>query len=181
MNNKEITNERLARLNDVAYRSVRKAGLQKMLDQRAIDNKDKFAQMEENMRKYISGLDFGTLAKTHAALLDEVGNCHLSCLNALECLEQEDCLCLALSISRSEAAIADPTQIRIKEIIPAFISINSFLDFAEFSINAGTADVSFDPKNTGEFAQGISRESITGVLPLFLFTEHWEVARRIMP
>ncbi len=30
-------------------------------------------------------------------------------------------------------------------------------------------------------AQGLGRENINGVLPLFLFKEHWEIARRKAP
>ena len=33
----------------------------------------------------------------------------------------------------------------------------------------------------GHLAMGIGRENITGVLPLYLFPEHWEVARRRAP
>jgi hypothetical protein len=30
----------------------------------------------------------------------------------------------------------------------------------------------------GKLAMGLGRENITGVLPLFLFKEHWNIARR---
>lgn len=35
----------------------------------------------------------------------------------------------------------------------------------------------FDLNMQGELALGLGRESVTGVLPLFLFKEHWEVAK----
>ena len=37
----------------------------------------------------------------------------------------------------------------------------------------------FEPKNDdGHLATGIGREGITGILPLFLFDDHWTIARR---
>jgi len=45
-------------------------------------------------------------------------------------MEQEDCMCLALDVTRSEAAIADPTKLVIKQIIPNFLTAQSFIDAA---------------------------------------------------
>ena len=36
----------------------------------------------------------------------------------------------------------------------------------------------FGAKAEGHLATGLAREKITGVLPLYLFKEHWEIARR---
>jgi len=43
-------------------------------------------------------------------------------------------MCLALDVGRSEAAIADPTKLVIKDIIPTFMSADSFLDSAAYKI-----------------------------------------------
>jgi len=45
-------------------------------------------------------------------------------------MEQEDCMCIALDVTRSEAAIADPSKLVIRKIYPTFLSANSFLDAA---------------------------------------------------
>lgn len=97
-------------------------------------------------------------------------------------MEYADCLCLGLDVGRSEAAIADPTKLVIKDIIPYFISADSFLDSAIFHLKRdGDAHGGFDPKQQGELVIGVGRESISGVLPLYLFAEHWEIARRKNP
>ena len=49
-------------------------------------------------------------------------------------MEDGDCMCLGLDVGRSEAAIADPTRLVIKDIIPTFISAESFLQVAAFTI-----------------------------------------------
>jgi hypothetical protein len=33
----------------------------------------------------------------------------------------------------------------------------------------------------GSLATGVGRENVTGILPLFLFNEHWEIAKRTLP
>ena len=97
-------------------------------------------------------------------------------------MEAGDCMCLGLDVGRSEAAIADPSRLVIKDIIPTFMSADSFLDSAVFSLGRNEeAHGGFTVKNEGKLAQGIGRENITGVLPLYLFPEHWEVARRKAP
>ena len=91
-------------------------------------------------------------------------------------------MCLALDVGRSEAAIADPTKIVIKDIIPYFITADSFLDSSIFYLKKDEdAHGGFDANNQGQLVVGVGRESITGVLPLYLFEEHWEVARRKNP
>jgi hypothetical protein len=88
-------------------------------------------------------------------------------------------MALALDVGRSEAAISDPSKLVIKDIIPTFMTTDSFLDSAVFSLNKNKdAHGGFTVKNEGKLAMGLGRENITGVLPLFLFKEHWLVARK---
>lgn len=82
-------------------------------------------------------------------------------------------MCLCLDIVRNDACIADPSKLIIKDIIPTFMSGDSFLDAAIFSL----------PKNDQDdrqpaIAQGVGREKVTGVMPLYLFKEHWLLAKR---
>jgi hypothetical protein len=49
-------------------------------------------------------------------------------------MESGDCMCLALDVSRSEACIADPSRLVIKDIVPTFMTGDSFLDSAIFSL-----------------------------------------------
>ena len=87
---------------------------------------------------------------------------------------------IGLKISRPVAAIADPSRLIIQDVLPTFMSVESFLQSAQFSITEDQdAHGGFDPKEKGgQLATGIGREGITGILPLFLFKEHWDIARR---
>ena len=93
---------------------------------------------------------------------------------------------LGLLIERSEACINDPSLLKITNIIPTFMSADSFLDSATFQLTADpNAHGGFSGPGTksaeGSLALGIGRENINGVLPLYLFKEHWEIARRRAP
>jgi hypothetical protein len=58
----------------------------------------------------------------------------MSCNDLFEAMESGDCMCLGLDIARNEACIADPTRLIIKEIVPTFMTGDSFLDSAVFSL-----------------------------------------------
>jgi len=93
-----------------------------------------------------------------------------------------------MEVQRPEAAIADPSRLIIKDIFPTYISADSFLESAKFKIeHAGGGD---DQAHGGfakggqtkvpdaQLALGLGRESITGIMPLYLFEEHWAIAKR---
>lgn len=119
-------------------------------------------------------------------LVNNLGCCPLSCQDVFEALEQGDCFCLGLKVQRPEAAIADPSKLKIVDIVPTFMQSESFIDSATFNINKdGDAHGGFT-KNQGDgedadLAMGLGREKITGVLPVYLFKEHWDIARRRAP
>ena len=97
-------------------------------------------------------------------------------------MEVQDCMCLGLDVGRSEAAVADPSRLVIKDIIPTFMTADSFLDSSAFQIGRNDqAHGGFTPSNQGNLAMGLGRENITGVMPIYLFQEHWEIARRKAP
>ena len=97
----------------------------------------------------------------------------------MELMENKDCMCIGLSISRSEACIADPTRLVIKEVYPAFMSLDSFLESSIYNLKLNqNAHGGFDYKNEGALAVGAGQQQISGVLPLYLFEEHWQIARR---
>ncbi len=58
------------------------------------------------------------------------------------------------------------------------MSLESFLESSIFNLQKNQdAAGGFDYKLQGELAVGLGREKISGVLPLYLFKEHWEIAR----
>lgn len=129
-------------------------------------------------------MDFEKLAETNKQIIEQIGDCALSLVNTVEALEEHDCMCIGLSVKRPEAAIADSSRLIITDIIPTYITANSFLESAQFKILNSHGDGSdahggFDMKNNdSSLASGIGRENITGVFPLYLFKEHWSIAKR---
>ena len=100
-------------------------------------------------------------------------------MDTLECLKEKDCMCIGLEISRSEATISDPSKLIIRDVHPTFLSLDSFLESSIFNLKYNeAASGGFDHDKQGELAIGAGRESISGVLPLFLFREHWMIAQR---
>lgn len=173
--------DRIAKLNDLAYKAISKKGLKKKLDERAIKNEEHYAKLDKEIEDGVRAFDFKQIAEANKEVIDKVGDCHLTCLSALECIQEKDCLGICLQIARSEGAIMDPSLVKIIDIVPNFMSVNAFLDSAAYNLEK-SAKVDFDPKNTNQnLAMGIGRQTISGILPLYLFKEHWFVAKRLAP
>ena len=104
-------------------------------------------------------------------------------MDVFELLEQKDCMCLGLDIARSEAAIADPSKLVIRKVLPVYMSLDAFLESSIFHLKQNQDNSgAFDLKHQGKLAIGAGRENVTGVLPLFLFKEHWMIAKcKIQP
>ncbi len=182
VNKAVFSNVQIATLNDLAYRGVHHKGLQKKLDKRALENKDYYEKLESELQSISQKTNKESLRTQHGALIEKIGQCPLSVMDTLDCMEDADCMCLSLEIIRPEAAIADPTKLIIKDIIPTFMSASSFLDSAGFTLQRDElAHGGFSMKPGAKLAEGVGRESISGVLPLYLFKEHWDIARRCCP
>lgn len=122
------------------------------------------------------------MKEEHKNLINELGTCTMSTCNVVEALEDGDCFGLSLDIARSEAAVTDPSKLQIKRVIPTFMQGESFLDSAAYHIGQdNNAHGGFDKKAQGNLAQGAGRETVTGVLPLYLFKEHWQIAQKRAP
>ena len=100
-------------------------------------------------------------------------------------MHAKDCICVGLDISRSEACINDPSKLIIREVYPSFISLDSFLESSIYNLKLNSdASGGFELSRQSELglAIGVGREKLTGALPLFLFKEHWELAKnKIQP
>jgi hypothetical protein len=174
-------------LNDLAYKAVRKRGNQKKLDERAIKNDAFYKKINKQIKDTVKDFDMETIRKTHEALAEVVGSCPLSCNDLFEALEGGDCMCIGLDVERSEACIADPSRLVIKDIVPTFMTADSFLDSAVFSLrkdseaHGGFTGAASKDDHKAQLAMGMGREAITGVMPLYLFKEHWDIARRKSP
>ena len=175
-----IDNLLIAQLNDVAYKAIRKTGVQKKLDERAIKNDDFFKKLDAQLDGAVKKINFDKVTAAQDALMNEkVGVCPLSQCSVIELMQAKDCMCIGLKIARSQATIADPTKLVIKEVLPVYISLDSFLESSIYNLKMNQdAAGGFDLKNEGVLAVGAGREELSGILPLYLFNEHWEIAKR---
>lgn len=111
------------------------------------------------------------------AFIEQVGNCPYSQNDTVEAMVEGDCMCVCLQVTRTEAAIQDPTRLQINSVIPTFMSLNMFMESSMFNLQKNQdAGGGFDLKKQGELALAAGREPITGVFPIFLFKEHWKIA-----
>jgi len=55
--NSQMTNLQIAQLNDCAYKAIRKVGVQKKLDERAIKNESYFKMNDRKIETLVAGLN----------------------------------------------------------------------------------------------------------------------------
>jgi len=177
----QLNNHKIATLNAMAYKNITKKGLQNKLNKRTQQNVGMMNEIAEKMRAATRGIDFKDLEAKQAELSAKIGDCALSCMNFIEALKDDDCMCLTFDIGRSEVAIVDPTQIIIKQVYPTFLTANSFLDTAAYALKIDpNAHGGFDKKAEGKIVKGAAQENITGILPLYICEDHWKAARLLM-
>lgn len=152
---------------------ITKSGLQKKLAQRVLANMDKddCSRAKELGRK----LSFDTEPN------DDDAVCMLTLDNYQEIAKNGDALCISLVVSRSPAAIADPSQVIIGKIQPTFLSLDAFQDAVELKLLGGGDDSSVHggfEKLLGQSSaviQGMARENINAVFPVYFDDASWAV------
>ena len=125
-----ISNVTIAKMNDLAFKAVNNASLQKLVDKRALANESLYERLEKEAIDMTRKMDFKALGEQHKEVIDSIGNCPLSVANTIEALEEQDCMCIALDVVRPEAAIADASRLVIRDIFPTFMTAESFLQSA---------------------------------------------------
>ncbi|KAG2382423.1 hypothetical protein C9374_005625 [Naegleria lovaniensis] len=189
-----LSNDKIATLNSLAYRSITKRSLQKKLDQRAQANVALFEKSEQFVKEYVNSLNFTQLRQEFESEADQLGSCFITCSNWIDLLEQQDCLCLTLNVARTQACVMDPSRVQILSIGTSLMSAEAFLDSVLFSlgntenhaqVHGGFKDVELKKQNqegqmTASIVTGTAREAITGVLPLYINETHWKVAKEKM-
>ena len=173
---------KVAKLNDLAYKAIRSKGLKRKLDERALKNEEHYKKLDAQIKEKVGKFDYEKIASENQDIINTIGDWPLTCLNALEAIKEGDWLGICLDVARSEAAIADPSQLIVRDVIPTFMSCSAYMDSAAFNLEReSTAHGEFDTKSQGNLAMGLGRENVTGILPLYLFNEHWEIAKRTIP
>lgn len=155
--------------------------MNKKIAQRVDKNIEKFKEGEHKIKDYVSKLNLTKIKEEHKELANDLGNCFLTTYDVFDAIENQDCFTLALDVTRSQAAIADPTKLVIKEIYPNFLSADSFVEAALFAVgNDPEASGGFDKNADRALITGANRENVTGCFPLYLFHEHFVIAREKM-
>eukprot|EP01120_Amphizonella_sp_Union-15-10_P011103 TRINITY_DN4622_c0_g1_i1.p1 TRINITY_DN4622_c0_g1~~TRINITY_DN4622_c0_g1_i1.p1 ORF type:complete len:209 (+),score=43.92 TRINITY_DN4622_c0_g1_i1:107-733(+) len=167
-----LSNEKIAQLNSLAYKGITKRGLQRQLDKRVQANAEHFDTLDDKIEAAVKNINFEELQSRFKTSVDELGQCVLSCNNWIEALKDGDCLCIGIDVTRSQAAIADPSQVVVKKIASSFLSAESFLDSVLYASAKDSSHGGFDRNAQGCILVGQSREPITGVLPLYLSLIH---------
>ena len=62
-------------------------------------------------------------------------------MDLIEAMENGDCMCISLDVVRPKTAIVDPTKVKIKQIIPTFMTANSFIDSSIFKIKQNDSSI----------------------------------------
>lgn len=130
----QLDNVALAELNDLAYKAFRKQGNQRALDKRAIKNVEFQNQLDQELQKAKQKIQPDKLRQKYADIVTKIGNCPYSQNDTIDALQEGDCMCICLQISRSEATIQDPTKLVIKKIIPTYMSLDMFLESSTFML-----------------------------------------------
>lgn len=86
-NSGRVNNSQIAQLNDLAYKAVRKRGLQKKLDDRAIKNEGFYKKLDQQLKGVTEKFDFKELREKYKDIIDVVGACPMSCNDVIEALE----------------------------------------------------------------------------------------------
>ena len=132
--NSNINNEMLAKLNDLAYKGIRKAGVAKALDARAVKNEAMFEIVNVQVKNLAKKINVKRLMDKHGELVESLGSCPMSMNDTVECLAEADCFGICLQIGRSEATIMDPSKLVIKSIVPTYMSLDSFMESSVFNL-----------------------------------------------
>ena len=73
-------------------------------------------------------MNFLDLRENHKDLINTIGRDPFSCMDLIEAMESGDCMCICLDVVIPETDLVDPTKVEIKQIIPTFMTTESFID-----------------------------------------------------
>ncbi|KAF9412127.1 hypothetical protein BGZ94_001137 [Podila epigama] len=175
-----ISNTSLATFNALAYGGITESRLKAKLDSRAGKNSALFADIDTQVEEIVKKMDF---AKMEAEVSEDTKrelSCAFSTNSYIEALQEGDCLCMTLDVTRSVGAIADASQLVIKSIFPTYLTSSMFtlaLDHALSMESPENVHGGFRNDRNASIAPGLAQENITAVMPIFINKEHWEVAR----
>ena len=152
-NLENLQNATIAQLNNLAYKGVKKEGLQKLLDKRAIGNDELYQKLENEVKSIVNKMDLKKVEADNKQIITDVGDCIMSCMSTVETMQSYDCMAIGLSITRPEAAIADPSRLIVHDIYPTYVSSESFLETAIFKLDNSQSNKDQDAYVHGGFSK----------------------------
>lgn len=81
-----LSNEVVAKLNNLAYKGINKQRFNKLLDKRALQNEDLFEKLEKECVSITKKYDFKKIAVDNKKIIEDVGACPFSCMDTVEAL-----------------------------------------------------------------------------------------------
>jgi len=69
-----------------------------MLDKRSVQNEDLYKKLEKETEDIVKKLKVDELRKANKELMNDIGDCFLSCMDLVEAIEAQDCMCIGLQI-----------------------------------------------------------------------------------
>jgi hypothetical protein len=168
------SNDVYAQLNSIGYSGQLKAGLQRKLDARAEANADKQQNADLKKVQLIKTVPEITVDSEFKDM-----KCFLTVQDPAEAYSEGDSMCFTFDCGRSPAAVADPTKVVIKKILPSFITSEGFMDAAKMAGAGSLGD--FNKNSQACVITSEGREPISGALPLYINEENWKMAKLNMP
>ena len=170
VNARNIGNDTIAKLNEIAYSGQLKRGTQKRLDKRSEANADKFKGIETEALKIIADNSDFIVPDEFADMTD-----FLTCMSIEDTFKDGDCMCITLRVSRKENAINDSSKLKIIEIYSSVMSSSSFQD-AVIHANPGSMG-DFDAASRAFVIKGEGNNEISAIFPMFINEAHWKMSK----
>ncbi|KAF9924083.1 hypothetical protein FBU30_005896 [Linnemannia zychae] len=179
-NGGSISHSSLSTFNSLAYGQITETRLKAKLDSRAGKNTAAFADLDRTIEGVVKSLDLDKLESEETEEKLRELSCAFSTNSYVDALRDGDCLCMTLDVSRSQGAIADPSQLVIKSILPTYLTSSMFTTALGHSLSLNHPENvhgGFNRHSKAKVAPGLAHENITAIMPLYINEDHWKVAR----
>jgi hypothetical protein len=79
----KLSNESIAKLNDLAYKAIKSKSLNKLVDKRALQNEELYNRLEKETSAILKKFDFEKIEKENSQIIQNIGDCPMSLSNAI--------------------------------------------------------------------------------------------------
>uniref|UniRef100_A0A6B2KX13 VWFA domain-containing protein n=1 Tax=Arcella intermedia TaxID=1963864 RepID=A0A6B2KX13_9EUKA len=177
-----LTNEKIASFTNLAYKAtITKNNIKKQLANRIGNNAALFDELDNKILGLVKKLNIEELKQRTSFEEKKKYSCILSTKNYVDAIEEGDCMCITLNVRRSQAAIVDPSQLKILSVNQTLMTADSFMESVKFAVeraeNPESSHGGFDTNASASILKGLAGETITACLPLYISPEHWSIAR----